>query len=108
MGSAPASLADNPFLITLLLEMQTTIFLRTEMSRKTEYVHNPCFLSANILKILGVFAENQDIFATKNMSKMIIETIERLSIDVFVTAMAITAVVIATIALSLLASPFCQ
>lgn len=36
---------------------------------------------------------------------MIIETIERLSIDVFVTAMAITAVVIATIALSLLASP---
>ena len=36
-----------------------------------------------------------DIFATKNMSKMIIETIERLSIDVFVTAMAITAVVIA-------------
>jgi len=39
--------------------MQTTIFLRTEMSRKTEYVHNPCFLSANILKILGVFAENQ-------------------------------------------------
>lgn len=29
------------------------------MSRKTEYVHNPCFLSANILKILGVFAENQ-------------------------------------------------
>ena len=33
---------------------------------------------------------------------MIIETIERLSIDVFVTAMAITAVVIATIALSLL------
>ena len=40
------------------------------------------------------------------MSKMIIETIERLSIDVFVTAMAITAVVIATIALSLLASPF--
>ena len=31
---------------------------------------------------------------------MIIETIERLSIDVFVTAMAITAVVIATIALS--------
>ena len=34
---------------------------------------------------------------------MIIETIERLSIDVFVTAMAITAVVIATIALSLLA-----
>lgn len=69
MGSAPASLADNPFLITLLLEMQTTIFLRTEMSRKTEYVHNPCFLSANILKILGVFAENQkcdnlkDLFA---------------------------------------------
>ena len=60
MGSAPASLADNPFLITLLLEMQTTIFLRTEMSRKTEYVHNPCFLSANILKILGVFAENQN------------------------------------------------
>ena len=59
MGSAPASLADNPFLITLLLEMQTTIFLRTEMSRKTEYVHNPCFLSANILKILGVFAEKQ-------------------------------------------------
>ena len=59
MGSAPASLADNPFLITLLLEMQTTIFLRTEMSRKTEYVHNPCFLSANILKILGEFAENQ-------------------------------------------------
>src|SRR5574344_1965874 len=62
MGSAPASLADNPFLITLLLEMQTTIFLRTEMSRKTEYVHNPCFLSANILKILGVFAENQYIY----------------------------------------------
>ena len=49
-----------------------------------------------------------DIFATKNMSKMIIEMIDRLSIDVFVTAMAITAVVIATIALSLLASPFCQ
>ena len=24
-----------------------------------QYVHNPCFLSANILKILGVFAENQ-------------------------------------------------
>ncbi|MCE8655689.1 DUF1573 domain-containing protein [Bacteroides fragilis] len=65
MGSAPASLADNPFLITLLLEMQTTIFLRTEMSRKTEYVHNPCFLSANILKILGVFAENQIIFYPK-------------------------------------------
>ena len=63
MGSAPASLADNPFLITLLLEMQTTIFLRTEMSRKTEYVHNPCFLSANILKILGVFAENQIDFS---------------------------------------------
>ena len=42
--------------------MQTTIFLRTEMSRKTEYVHNPCFLSANILKILGVFAENQILF----------------------------------------------
>lgn len=62
MGSAPASLADNPFLITLLLEMQTTIFLRTEMSRKTEYVHNPCFLSANILKILGVFAENQNFY----------------------------------------------
>ena len=62
MGSAPASLADNPFLITLLLEMQTTIFLRTEMSRKTEYVHNPCFLSANILKILGVFAENQYLY----------------------------------------------
>jgi len=40
-----------------------------------------------------------DIFATKNMSKMIIETIKRLSIDVFVTDMAITAVVIATIAL---------
>src|SRR5690606_40356836 len=69
MGSAPASLADNPFLITLLLEMQTTIFLRTEMSRKTEYVHNPCFLSANILKILGVFAENQILllrFATRS------------------------------------------
>ena len=65
MGSAPASLADNPFLITLLLEMQTTIFLRTEMSRKTEYVHNPCFLSANILKILGVFAENQKEFLMK-------------------------------------------
>ena len=63
MGSAPASLADNPFLITLLLEMQTTIFLRTEMSRKTEYVHNPCFLSANILKILGVFAENQNFYS---------------------------------------------
>ena len=31
------------------------------MSRKTEYVHNPCFLSANILKILGVFAENQKL-----------------------------------------------
>ena len=41
------------------------------------------------------------------MSKMIIETIKRLSIDVFVTVMAITAVVVATIALSLLASPFC-
>ena len=71
MGSAPASLADNPFLITLLLEMQTTIFLRTEMSRKTEYVHNPCFLSANILKILGVFAENQIyiiiVFMLKNL-----------------------------------------
>lgn len=66
MGSAPASLADNPFLITLLLEMQTTIFLRTEMSRKTEYVHNPCFLSANILKILGVFAENQKKFLSIN------------------------------------------
>ena len=66
MGSAPASLADNPFLITLLLEMQTTIFLRTEMSRKTEYVHNPCFLSANILKILGVFAENQKSFFSKS------------------------------------------
>src|SRR5690606_23828100 len=68
MGSAPASLADNPFLITLLLEMQTTIFLRTEMSRKTEYVHNPCFLSANILKILGVFAENQLGFFEKRHS----------------------------------------
>lgn len=67
MGSAPASLADNPFLITLLLEMQTTIFLRTEMSRKTEYVHNPCFLSANILKILGVFAENQKKFSNQAM-----------------------------------------
>ena len=33
------------------------------MSRKTEYVHNPCFLSANILKILGVFAENQIKFS---------------------------------------------
>ena len=30
---------------------------------KTEYVHNPCFLSANILKILGVFAENQIDFS---------------------------------------------
>ena len=69
MGSAPASLADNPFLITLLLEMQTTIFLRTEMSRKTEYVHNPCFLSANILKILGVFAENQIDFSKHSMAK---------------------------------------
>ena len=69
MGSAPASLADNPFLITLLLEMQTTIFLRTEMSRKTEYVHNPCFLSANILKILGVFAENQKINLRQGASK---------------------------------------
>ena len=49
-----------------------------------------------------------DIFATKNMSKMIIETIARLYIDVFVTAKANTAVVIASIALSLLASPFCQ
>lgn len=39
---------------------------------------------------------------------MIIETIKRLSIDVFVIVMAIAAVVIATIALSLLASPFCQ
>ena len=68
MGSAPASLADNPFLITLLLEMQTTIFLRTEMSRKTEYVHNPCFLSANILKILGVFAENQKKLNIGNLS----------------------------------------
>ena len=68
MGSAPASLADNPFLITLLLEMQTTIFLRTEMSRKTEYVHNPCFLSANILKILGVFAENQLLFLNFEIS----------------------------------------
>ncbi|MFK2736780.1 hypothetical protein ACIXUD_12410, partial [Bacteroides fragilis] len=48
-----------------LLEMQTTIFLRTEMSRKTEYVHNPCFLSANILKILGVFAENQLFYNDK-------------------------------------------
>lgn len=68
MGSAPASLADNPFLITLLLEMQTTIFLRTEMSRKTEYVHNPCFLSANILKILGVFAENQIKLISTNIA----------------------------------------
>ena len=72
MGSAPASLADNPFLITLLLEMQTTIFLRTEMSRKTEYVHNPCFLSANILKILGVFAENQILFLSIYRKKKII------------------------------------
>ena len=56
----PRIACRQPFLITLLLEMQTTIFLRTEMSRKTEYVHNPCFLSANILKILGVFAENQN------------------------------------------------
>lgn len=40
------------------------------------------------------------------MSKMIIETIKRLSVDVFVIVMAITAVVIATIALSLLVSPF--
>jgi hypothetical protein len=47
--------------------MQTTIFLRTEMSRKTEYVHNPCFLSANILKILGVFAENQINFKTNTI-----------------------------------------
>lgn len=39
---------------------------------------------------------------------MIIETIKRLSIDVFVTVIAIAAVVIATIALSLLASPLCQ
>lgn len=69
MGSAPASLADNPFLITLLLEMQTTIFLRTEMSRKTEYVHNPCFLSANILKILGVFAENQKVYPDKRKDR---------------------------------------
>ena len=81
MGSAPASLADNPFLITLLLEMQTTIFLRTEMSRKTEYVHNPCFLSANILKILGVFAENQIIIydvGTIHLIKAIIGIIQEL------------------------------
>ena len=81
MGSAPASLADNPFLITLLLEMQTTIFLRTEMSRKTEYVHNPCFLSANILKILGVFAENQtknkfyDVSSKSNLMKIVLNNI---------------------------------
>lgn len=79
MGSAPASLADNPFLITLLLEMQTTIFLRTEMSRKTEYVHNPCFLSANILKILGVFAENQIVYPTENMLTWINNTTKQLA-----------------------------
>lgn len=39
---------------------------------------------------------------------MIIETIKRLSVDVFVTVMAVAAVVIATIALSLLVSPFYQ
>ncbi|MFT0487603.1 hypothetical protein ACMSDP_25365, partial [Bacteroides thetaiotaomicron] len=54
------------------LEMQTTIFLRTEMSRKTEYVHNPCFLSANILKILGVFAENQIVFYLRILVNMVI------------------------------------
>ena len=37
------------------------------MSRKTEYVHNPCFLSANILKILGVFAENQNLLEQKEI-----------------------------------------
>lgn len=93
MGSAPASLADNPFLITLLLEMQTTIFLRTEMSRKTEYVHNPCFLSANILKILGVFAENQIVFfsfliylccRTSEEMSMQRETIIQLAAEMFV------------------------
>lgn len=78
MGSAPASLADNPFLITLLLEMQTTIFLRTEMSRKTEYVHNPCFLSANILKILGVFAENQYNIYSNEELKATLSTVESL------------------------------
>ena len=79
MGSAPASLADNPFLITLLLEMQTTILLRTEISRKTEYVHNPCFLSANILKILGVFAENQNYnFNSEEVNKSIYDWEDRL------------------------------
>jgi len=44
------------------------------MSRKTEYVHNPCFLSANILKILGVFAENQnDIIFGLYSSKELVE-----------------------------------
>ena len=40
------------------------------MSRKTEYVHNPCFLSANILKILGVFAENQNSFPAVFLKKV--------------------------------------
>ena len=41
------------------MELFSIRIQRTFQLVSTEYVHNPCFLSANILKILGVFAENQ-------------------------------------------------
>ncbi len=39
----PRIACRQPFLITLLLEMQTTIFLRTEMSRKLNMFIIPAF-----------------------------------------------------------------
>ncbi|RGZ13570.1 hypothetical protein DXA04_15175 [Phocaeicola vulgatus] len=50
------------------------------MSRKTEYVHNPCFLSANILKILGVFAENQINFS---IFTIILISLQRICLYIF-------------------------
>ena len=49
-----------------------------------------------------------EIFAPENMNNMIIETIKRLSIDMFIAIMAIEAIVIAAIALSLLIGMFCK
>ena len=42
------------------------------------------------------------------MNNMIIETIKRLSIDMFIAIMAIEAIVIAAIALSILIGTFCK
>lgn len=50
----------------------------------------------------------RNIFAPENMNNMIIETIKRLSIDMFIAIMAIEAIVIAAIALSLLIGMFCK